>query len=924
MTRTPSSHAPPRAAELLLRILLPRTIREVLLADLAEAYARPGRRQRVAWYWGQAARACWPPTLLALYAQERSSEERMVMPEPTSILEILRYDGRLALRGFRRRPLFTAMIVTTLALGVGANATMFGIIDRVYFEAPPHIANPDRVALLSFGTAVDNYSQTAQPYVVKTALEREVSDFDGVAVATMSVGHRQYFPVGRGAVATRVAGGLVSANYFSLLGVKPLLGRFFMPEEEVESNAPRSVVLGYGYWKRRYAGSRDVIGETIPIGPNTYTVVGVAPRGFTGTEMRDVDVWLPIAGAEGLRFDSSPDWATSTNSQWLLVLARLKPGVTEQHAAAQAGAAYRALMRTSLKRPTPALLAYYDSTGVSVGSIIPGKSRGNWGLSGSSGGAAVSTMLGGVALMVLLIACANVANLLLVRALGRRREIAVRLALGVSRRRLVAQLVVEGVLLSSIGTIVAFGIAALASPFLRTWLIGDGAWSDGVLGVRTLTFTGTLGVLTGVATSLVPALEASRLDVSSSLKAGAREGSIQRSRTRTVLLVAQASLAILLLSGAGTFIRSLRNVAGLDLGIDRDHVALVSFTPAVLSMSLDETRALFDRFAERARTIPGVASTAVTIGLPFSLSWNTRVYTPGRDVPRLRNPTVQYGVTPAYFDVLGIHSLLGRSFTSSDRMGGAPVAIVNETMARLYWPNQSPVGACIKIGADSMPCTTVVGVVTNTRRQDLVEGLVPQLYRPLDQLTPEQSEHTVDFFGYTLVVRSAGDASTIVEPLRRAVQGTSGAVPYANVQTMNDLLGRHTRSWVLGARVFTAFGALALLLAGIGIFSIVAFTIGQRMHEFGVRAALGASGADILRLTLARGIAPAAAGIVVGIALTLVAARFVESLVFQVSARDPITLGIASAVMLVCAVVAAFVPAMRATRVDPTIALRSE
>jgi len=919
-------HAPPRLAEWVLRIVLPCSIRDALLTDLAEVHAAATRQHRSAWYWGQVARACWPPTLIAMYLQQQSRETPMMMRGTASMFEIVLYDARLALRGFGRRPFFTAMIAATLALGVGANATMFGIVDRLLLEAPPHIADPDGVALLGFGRPRDGYPQTTQPYVIRTALERNVPDFAGVAVATpTSVLRRQYFPVGRGLGATRVAGALVSANYFSVLGVKPQIGRFFMPEEENEANAPHSVVLGYGYWMRRYSGSDDALGRTMEIGPNTYTVVGVAPRGFTGTEMRDVDVWLPIAGARGLRFADGPDWTTSTGSQWLLVLARLRPGVSRQQAAAQATAAYRALMRRSLRRPTRSQLAYYDSAAVSLGSIVPGKSNWIWGLSGSPADVPVSKLLAGVALMVLLVACANVANLLLVRAFGRRREVAVRLALGVSRRRLVAQFMNEGLLLAMLGTLGALAVAALASPFVRTWLIGEGAWSEGVVGGRTFVFTAVVGALTGVVTSLLPALQASRPDVALSLKAGGRDGLIHRSRTRATLLAAQAALAILLLFGAGIFLRSLRNVAALDLGVDRDHVALVTFTPGVLSMSADETHAMFDRFAARARSLPGITKSAVSVGFPFSLSWGVDVFIPGRTVPKLRDQQpVQYAVTTEYFDALGIRTLLGNTFTTADRAGAPRVAVVNQTMARLYWPDRTPIGACVQIEADTMPCTTIVGVVTNTRRQDLVEDLVPQIYRPLDQLTPAQTESTVDFFGYTLVVRSARDAATIVEPLRRAIQGTSALVPYANVQTMNDLLGRHTRSWVLGARVFSAFGALALLLAGIGMFSVIAFTIGQRMHEFGVRAALGARGMDLLRLTLARGMAPAVAGIVIGIALTLVLARFVEALVFEVSPRDPATLAAASAVMLVCSVVACLVPALRAASVDPTIALRAD
>lgn len=912
---------PPWLAERFLSALLPRAVREPLLADLAEAFAQPNRRRPRLWYWSQVARACWPPTLIALYVEHPNPESRP-MPTLATVFDVIRYDSRLALRGFRGRPFWATMIATTLALGIGANAVMFGVLDRLLLQAPAHIADPDRVALIHAVQRGQEWVQTTQPYVLRTILATEVSDFADVAVATPTgVVRRQYFPVGRGITASRVAGTLVSGNYFSVLGVQPALGRLFSAGDSPEG---KLAVLGYGYWQRQYAGRPDVVGQTIDVGTSRFTIIGVAPKGFTGIEMRDIDVWLPIAAADGLRFVKESDWATNPNSQWLLIIARLKKNGVPQHAAAQATAAYRHWMAASMRTPTPERLAHVDSQDVVLGSLIPGKSLWTWGMSGSDSGMAVTKLLGGVAFMVLLIACANVANLLLVRSLARRREIAVRLALGVSRRRLIGQLVIEGALLSLGGVAGALVVTAVGSQFVRVWLVGDGAWSGDAINGRVFAFTLVVGLITGVITSLVPALQASRPDLSAALKAGAREGSVQRSRTRAGLLVAQAALAILLLSGAGMFIRSLRNVAALNLGFDAKHVLVAQVNQGVINLSPAESRRMYAQFAERARTVPGITASAVTIALPFSMSWGTQVFVPGRQLPRLQQQPVQYAVTDQYFEVLGIHTVMGRAFNGSDREGRAPVAIVNETMARLYWPNQSPVGACVRVGADTMPCATVVGVVTNTRRQDLIEGLVPQIYRPLDQLPLSATNSIVSFFGYMLIARTTGDAALFAEPLRRAMQSVSTSVPYANVGPMADLLSRHTRSWELGARVFTAFGALALLLAGIGLFSVVAFTIGQRMHEFGVRTALGAQQADLLRLTIVRGVAPAVGGIIVGIAVALGTGRFLEALLFQESPRDPVTLGMASAIMFACAVLASVVPAWRAARVDPTIALRAD
>jgi predicted permease len=842
------------------------------------------------------------------------------------MIETLRYDTRHALRGMRRRPGFTATIVVTLALGIGANTIMFGTLDQLLFRPPARIVEPDRVALIHVGKRGDDDPQTTQAYVFGTIMKENVPDFADVAVATpTSIVRRQYFPVGRGVTATRAAGALVSGNYFSLFGVRPAIGRFFLPDEERVENAQKLAVLGFGYWQRQFGGRGDVLGTKIEVGTERFTIVGVTPRGFTGTELRDVDLWLPVTAAEGVRFAKGPDWSTSVNSQWLLVLARLKPGVSVARAESEATAAYKNWAWSRMTNPTAARLARLDSETVMLGSIIPGKSLWRFAVSGSAGDVRVGKLLGGVALMVLLIACANVANLLLVRALSRRREIAVRLALGVTRRRLIAQLVIEGVLLAALGAVGALAIAMGGAHLVRTWLVGEGAWSGGAINVRVLVFTGALALASGMLTSLVPALQTSRPDLTSALKAGSREGAVQRSRTRAGLLAAQVALAIVLLTGAGLFVKSLRNVAALDLGVDTEHVLVAQIAQGSVGLTNAQALTLFGQFAARAKQLPGVTRSAVTIGLPFSLSWSTRAKLVGRETPKTTNGIWQYAVTPEYFDVAGVRLLSGRAFSMSDRANTSPVVMVNAALARLYWPNENAVGQCLRVGADTAPCSTVIGVVSNTHRQDLVEEQpVPQLYRPLDQITTGESNSTVSFFGYTLVVRTAGDAAAMVEPLRQALQGVAPTVPYANVQTMRALLGRQTRSWELGARVFSAFGALALVLASVGLFSAVAFMLGQRMHEFGVRRALGARSRDLLALGIRRGLAPVVGGIAAGLGLTLGLGRFVDPLLFKESSRDPFVLCAAVAVLFAAALTASLIPARRAAVVDPTVALRAE
>ena len=834
-------------------------------------------------------------------------------------------DVRYAVRGLRLRPAFAAMVVVTLSLGIGANATMFGILDRLLLRAPAHIVDPDGVVQVHTRWMGNRSAQSSQPYAVYPDFAENVADFEQVAVTTPSaVVDREYYPLGRGITATRVAGAQVSPSYFPLLGVRPHRGRFFQEDEAGLANPQRLAVLGYGFWQRQFGGRNDAIGQFLDLGSDRYTIVGVAPKGFTGIELSDIDVWIPIAAADGLRFAKGPDWSTTRNSQWLHVIGRLKPGVTLTHAEAQATGAFRAQERIRIAASSNPNPIRADSISVELGSILPGQSLRTFGLGAATGEMRVSKLLGAVSFMVLLIACANVANLLLVRALGRRREIAVRLALGVTRSRLVRQLLVEGMVFSVLGAAGALLCAQWSSGFVRTLLLADTAWTGSAIDGRMLAFAGCAALVTGLLTSLLPAVQASRPELTAALKAGAREGSVSRSRTRTALLVAQAALAIVLLSGAGLFVRSLQNVARTPLGIDIDRVLVAEIAHTSVGMSNVEAREMFRRFTERAPELPGITAAATSIGLSFGLGWGVTLIVPGRERPAQTNNPSQYAVTPGYFDVLGIRLIDGRTFTDADREGSELVAVINETTARTFWPGANPLGQCVKVGADSMPCTTVVGIVSDARRQRLVEQPVSQIYRPLDQIPAAVSDRTVSFFGYSLVARTTRTPSSMAEPFRRLLQSTAPNVPYAEVRPLSERLGRQTRSWTLGATMFSIFGALALVLSAIGLYSVVTYTVTQRMHEFGVRLALGATSGGLVRLTVIRGMLPAAAGIVIGLGIALVGGRFLDGMLFETSTSDPFVFATVSGVLLAAAVAASLVPARRATRVDPMLALRSD
>lgn len=833
--------------------------------------------------------------------------------------ESLLADTVYALRGFRARPALVSIVVLVFTLGLGANATMFGVLDRLLLRAPDHVTDPGQVYSLGTHTNGEPWVQTSFSYADYADFRDNVSGFADVAAATMAyTNQRQYFPLGRGAGADRVSGELVSGNYFRTLGVRPLLGRFFLPADD-SAGADRATVIGYGFWRRHFGGRADAIGRQIDIGTARYTVVGVAPGGFTGLELPEEDVWLPVHVADGLRFDATPEWDRSRNSQWLRVVVRLRPGVAEPQARAQATSVYRGMEERRLaERPELRRWVHPDSDAVQLASIIP--SRGS---AASDGNVKIAILLSAMAALVLIIACANVANLLLVRALARRREIAVRLALGVSRGRLISQLLVEGVLLAAMGGAGALVIALWGSRAIRALLLGDAAWVGSGVDWRVFGFTTVVAVVTGVVTALIPALQAARTDLNTGLKQGQADAGGGRLGVRSVLLATQATLALVLLAGAGLFVQSLRNVASLPFGVDVDHVLIAQISAGSVGLSPEQSRRLFLAFGDRVRALPGVSDAAVSLGLPFGLSWGVSITVPGKPRPGLQREPVQYAVTPGYFHTLGISLLAGREFTDDDHAGAAPVAVINKTAADVYWPGENPVGQCAKLGSDSAPCTTIVGVVSNTRRQEIVEGLVPQVYRPLTQRTDSGTNSTAAFFGYTLVAR-ASDVSRVAEPMRRAMQETDPLVPYVNVRTMAAAVGAQTVTWRLGAGVFSAFGGLALVLAAIGLYSVLSFGVAQRIREFGVRLALGAQVADLMRQTIARGLTPVIAGLAVGLLLATLSARLVTSLLFGVSPQDPGVLGAVSAILLVAALAASVLPAWRAARVDPATALRSD
>ncbi|HET7457335.1 MAG TPA: ABC transporter permease [Gemmatimonadaceae bacterium] len=798
-------------------------------------------------------------------------------------MDSLLQDLRFAVRGLLRRPGFTAAVVATLALGIGANAAIFSVVNAVLLRPLPY-ADPDRLVMV-WGRYPD-FGRTGT----------SLPDFiDWRAGATtfqqMAALHDVVFNLTGDGEPEQVKGYRVTANFFPTLGVSPALGRAFRAEEERVGGDDDVVILSHGLWQRRFGGRRDVVGRTVQLSGRPFTVIGVAPADFRFRG--DAALWAPMRA----------DTTMPRRSEYLDVFGRLKPGVTVRQAQGEMNGVLRRLGEQypeTNSRLTPEVISMKEDF---VGKVRP----------------ALIVFSGAVGL-VLLIACANVANLLLARAAAREREVAVRVALGAGGGRLVRQLLTESVVVALLGAAVGLVLAVWGVSALRAGSaellprLGEVRVDLPVVGLALV-----LAVVTGLLFGIAPALRLAHGDVHESLKDGARGaagGAV--TRLRNALVLGEVAVAVVLLVGAGLLVRSFERLNRVDPGFDARHLLTYGVVlPRAKYADVKTTPAVYERLLERTRAIPGVQGVAVSNDLPMqgagyvTFSVDGRESKPGEDVQ-------PFAVSPDYFKVLGVPLRSGRVFTTGDVDGAPLVAVVNQEMVRKVFDGRDPIGRRITFGDPADTASrwyTVVGVVGDVAQEGLTAKPYAQMYRPLAQV-PSRN--------VWVAMRTAGDPMAAAPAARQALKSIDAELPLNDLQTMDQRIARDIAQPRVSVALLGVFSGIALLLAAVGIYGVVSYTVAQRTREIGIRMALGARPEGVLGLVVRQGLAPVVAGVVVGLAGALAATRLMHSLLYGVSATDPLTFAVVAVFLTVVALAATFIPARRATRVNPVLALRSE
>ncbi len=885
-------HSHPRIAGWLLRLVLPRTEREFFLGDLEEEFrarcARSGAQARM-WYWRQALTAS-----LAL-AGGRRQAPHLTVRTGDGIMYTLWQDLRYALRTLAKQPMFALVAILTLALGIGANTAIFSVANALFFRP---LGMPDSERLVS-AISVDKTGRTQ--YVSVPDFEdwrKQAQGFEGfTAFVPQSVNL-----TGRDEP-TRVRGGFVSDNFFQIIGVAPATGRGFTPGKDDQEGAERVCILQHETWQGLYGGDPGILGKPVTLNNEPFTVIGVMPAGFR-FPFDEIEVWMPHHTWPPYRSMLAQNLVQRRSTGLIAPIGRIKPGVTFEQA------------HTELQTIAARLAERYPEGGEKrtarmqpFREVVIDQAR------------LPALVLMGAVFFVLLIACANVANLMLVRAASRVRELATRAALGAGRGRLVRQILTEVSLLWLAGGLVGIAIGRFGLDLLMSAAPPLPGGITAPLDLTVLAFTLGVTILTGLLFGLFPALRYSRPNVVEMLKESAPgSGGARRTWARGVLVTGQVALALILLVGAGLMLRSFERLARVSVGFRAENLLTMEYRlPANKYRTGPEQWEFHKQMVERVRAVPGVKSASVIRALPFSGNGNNPTF------ELLDRPAVEPGERPRalgntadiyYFETMGIPLLRGRLFNEHDHRDAPTVAIINRRMAERFWPNADPIGQQIRFPDNNPPLTaTIIGVVGDIKHYSLDDIDRFQVYG-----AQAQNFHIFN----TLAVRTEGDPMALANPVRAALWSVDPEQPVWKVRTVESLINGSLGLPRFLSQLMGVYSTLALLLAALGLYGVMAYTVSLRTHEIGVRMALGAQHADVVGMILRRGLLLTSLGVAIGVAGAVALGRLVTKLLFNTSPLDALTFAAVIALLAVTALLATYIPARRAARVDPLIALRYE
>jgi len=808
-------------------------------------------------------------------------------------METLLKDIRYGVRGLLKRPGFTAIALITLALGIGANTAIFSVVNAVLLRPLP-FREPDKLVIVWEDATFAGFPRNTPAPANYVDWKTQNQSF-----ADMAASAEGSFNLTGDGEPERVAAYSVTANFFPLFGVQPILGRSFLPEED-RPGGNKVAVLSYSLWQSRYGGDRQIVNRDIQLNGEKHTVVGVMPPSFQFFSS-DVRLWVPLA--------LDQEEMANRGGHYLTVVARLKPGVTIAQAQADMNAVMR---RIAADHPEETMEGKLGSVVLSLREQMVGQARGS-----------LIVLLVAVA-FVLLIACANVAGLLLARAVGRRREIALRVALGAGRGRVVRQLLTESLLLAAVAGVLGSLLAYWSFNFLQGLVPQEMTLATPLsLDTRILAFTLLISVVTGIIFGLVPALQAANIDLNEALKQSSTR-TTSTGRLRSAMIVFEVALSLVLLVGAGLLIQTLFQLFRQYSVLEPEKVLTMrTILPRDKYRQLPQRDNFYQQVLQRVEHLPGVVSAGYTTSVPLAWKGGTSGFYPEgvtTPIPGMAYDSNHRQVSVNYLQTMNVPLRAGRYFQTSDNAQSLKVAIINETMARQYWPGENALGHRFKLGDpdDNVPWIQIVGIVGDVRQMGLDEPVKAEMYFPYQQ------DQTIWYIPRDLVIRTNGDTSNLVGSVRQVIREVDPDQPVSDVATMAEVLGTEAAQRRMGMIMLVGFAGLALLLASLGIYGVLAYFVTQHTSEIGVRQALGATPSNILFLVLKKGMGLTLLGIAIGLMGAFALTRLMSSLLFGVKAADPLTFVTVPLLLGLVALLACLIPARRATRIDPLVALRYE